>query len=202
MVDPVDAGDRTRLNDPTRMPPEDVHPITLYGHPALMTRCREVSDFDSRLQRLVDRMFESMYATGNGVGLAANQIGRTISVFVFDCQDGVVGHVVNPTIEVSGDDRQIGHEGCLSLPGLSLDTVRALNAGVTGYDVTGRRVEYEGTGLRARCFQHEVDHLNGRVFIDNHSPLVRRTAINQMRAAPWFGETTLDPRSADYQELI
>ncbi|MGY6500849.1 MAG: peptide deformylase [Acidimicrobiales bacterium] len=182
-----------------KLPGSGTKPVTLYGNPVLRERCRPVRDFDKRLRTLVDQLVETMYATDTGVGLAANQIGRTERVFVFDCGDDMVGHVVNPVVEPIGTEIQDGVEGCLSLPGFALATTRALRARVTGFDVHGDPVTYEGEGLAARCFQHEVDHLDGTLYIDHHPADVQATMDADLRLCPWFGRDALHPNSPQYR---
>jgi peptide deformylase len=150
-------------------------PIVTYGsNPVLHRRCAPVTDFDEDLRRLVLDMFASM-AAADGVGLAANQIGVDARVFVIDCPDAdgedVVGYVVNPTLtllEPVGDEpaEEVTEEGCLSVPGPYAELPRAFRARVDGVDVTGKPVSMEATGMAARCLQHEVDHLNGTVYVD------------------------------------
>lgn len=173
-------------------------PITLYGNPVLRTRAQPVTTFDRSLASLVDDLFDTMYAIETGVGLAANQIGRLERVFVFDCGDDDVGYVVNPVVELIGDEEQAGAEGCLSVPGISVPTVRAARSRVQGQDVRGEAVTYEGEGLVARCFQHEVDHLDGMLYVDHHEQLL--PAIDRhLRERDWYGTASLDPRSAQYR---
>jgi peptide deformylase len=136
---------------------------------------RELKDvivFDHELRTLVADMVATMYAA-SGVGLAANQIGVDLKVFVFDCpdEDGtlVKGVVCNPVLTLpDGKDRNLDEhdEGCLSLPGAFVECTRPDWAHVSGVDELGAPVEYTGTGLLARCFQHETDHLHGMVFGD------------------------------------
>jgi len=179
----------------------DVLPITLLGNPVLRRRCQEVTDFGKDLAVLIDEMFRSMYATGNGVGLSANQVGRTERVFVFDFGDGAVGHVVNPTVVPVGNELQQGDEACLSLPGLELPTARLAQCRVRGVDRHGAAVEYEGEGLASRCFQHELDHLNGKLYPDLHPVGVRKRLEREAAALPWSGLPSLDPRSQLYLGL-
>lgn len=174
-------------------------PVTLWGNPVLRRRAEEVTVFDSSIQRLADELFETMYAIPTGVGLAANQIGRLERMFVIDCRDGLVAAVVNPVVEILGSDLQDGGEGCLSLPGMGLETVRALRARVTGQDPKGNEISYEGEGLRARAFQHETDHLNGRLYIDLHPTRARKRIEKEMRESDWFGLAALDPLSEQYR---
>lgn len=179
--------------------PRRCPPITLYGNPVLGTRADVVTTFDKRLAALVDDLFATMYAIETGVGLAANQIGRLERVFVFDCGDDETGYVVNPVVELVGDEQQHGFEGCLSVPGISIPTDRAARARVWGQDVRGEAVRYEGEGLAARCFQHEVDHLDGTLYIDTHPDALRTRVDAHLRAAEWFGTPAIDPRSATYR---
>jgi peptide deformylase len=156
-------------------------PITMHGTPVLHTRCAEVTAFDDELVTLVQDMYASMYAA-NGVGLAANQVGVGLRVFIVDCpnaeEERVVAHVVNPELELPevrtlDDDA----EGCLSVPGPSSDVARPDRALVRGVDVYGEPVVIEGTGLLARCLQHETDHLNGMVYVDRISKKERKRVL-------------------------
>jgi peptide deformylase len=157
-----------------------VRPIKRWGEPVLHRPCRPVESFDDELVRLVADMTATMEAA-DGVGLAANQIGVDLRVFVFRCADadGVVheGVVCNPTLELpTGADRRLdeSEEGCLSLPGAYAPCPRPDVARVRGYDLHGKPIEIEGTGMLARCLQHETDHLNGTVFADRISKRARR----------------------------
>jgi len=173
-------------------------PITLYGNPILRSRCGDVAEFGADLGELVDQMFETLYATDHGVGLSANQVGRSERLFVFDLHDGMKGHVVNPVLSAADSALQEGDEGCLSVPGFWLATSRLARCVVRGVDQRGIEVTYEGEGLAARCFQHELDHLNGKLFIDLHPIGVRRRIESEAKKQPWSGSQALDPRSALY----
>jgi peptide deformylase len=149
-----------------------VRAIIRWGEPVMHRRLRDVESFDEDLHRLVADMVATMHAA-DGVGLAANQIGVDLKVFVFDCpdDDGMrhAGVVCNPRVEVpEGDDRRLddGEEGCLSLPGAFVSCARPDFAVVRGSDQHGLPVEYSGSGLLARCLQHETDHVHGTVFGD------------------------------------
>ena len=182
-----------------RLPGRGCEPITLWGNPVLRKQTTRVTVFDASVRKLVDQLFETMYSIDVGVGLAANQIGRTDAVFVFDCRDGLIGHVVNPVVERVGLEIQDGEEGCLSLPGFGAPTVRFDRCRVKGQDMTGADVVYEGAGLRARCFQHETDHLNGKLYIDHLNPELRGELEEEMRATEWHGHDSLDPKSKLYR---
>jgi peptide deformylase len=152
-----------------------VRSIVTYGSdPVLHRRCAPVTTFDQALRRLVLDMFVSMEAA-DGVGLAANQIGVDARVFVIDCPDAdgedVVGYVVNPELTIlppyEGEPaEEVIEEGCLSVPGPYAELPRAFRARVDGVDVHGDPVSIEATGMAARCLQHEVDHLDGTVYVD------------------------------------
>ncbi|MGY1651517.1 peptide deformylase [Geodermatophilus sp. SYSU D01119] len=150
-------------------------PIVTYGSNEVLHRpTAPVTEFDERLRRLVLDMFASM-READGVGLAANQIGVDARVFVIDCPDAagedVVGYVVNPELTVlppaDGEPaEEVTEEGCLSVPGPYAELARAFRARVDGVDVKGKPVTIEATGMAARCLQHEVDHLDGVVYVD------------------------------------
>ena len=150
-------------------------PIVTYGSdPVLHRRCAEVTVFDEALRRLLLDMFASMSAA-DGVGLAANQIGVDARIFVIDCPDAdeadVVGYVITPELTIlpplDGEPAQeVTEEGCLSVPGPYADLSRAFRARVDGVDIAGKPITIEATGMAARCLQHEVDHLEGIVYVD------------------------------------
>ena len=150
-------------------------PIVTYGgDPVLHRPCAPVTAFDRDLRHLLLDMFASMEAA-DGVGLAANQIGVDARVFVMDCPDAdgedVVGYVVNPVLTVLdpvGDEPavEVTEEGCLSVPGPYAELERAFRARVDGVDAHGDPTSIEATGMAARCLQHEVDHLDGTVYVD------------------------------------
>ncbi|MFD8482913.1 peptide deformylase [Kitasatospora sp. NPDC059673] len=161
-------------------------PITVVGNPVLHRETQTVTAFDEDLAALVDDMFQSMYAA-EGVGLAANQIGVDLKVFVYDCPDdeGVrhIGHVVNPVLEELPAGRRSlddGQEGCLSVPTAYQELARPGYAAVTGQDKHGNPIRVEGTGFFARCLQHETDHLYGYLYIDRLSKRDRKDALRQM----------------------
>jgi peptide deformylase len=162
-----------------------VRPITRWGTAVMHRRLDPVTAFDEDLRSLVADMVATMYAA-EGVGLAANQIGVALAVFVFDCpdDDGArhAGIVCNPVVELpEGPDRRLdeGEEGCLSLPGAYVECPRPDRARVSGLGLDGSPVTYEGTGLLARCLQHEADHLAGTVFADRIGKRVRKRLFRQ-----------------------
>ena len=151
-----------------------VRPIVITGEPVLHTRALPVESFDGDLRALVADMFETMDAA-HGVGLAAPQIGVGLRIFTWQMEnsDGAPerGVIVNPFVAPSkpaqedpDPDEEV--EGCLSVPGESFPLKRGERASVTGYDVDGSEISFEATGWFARCMQHEIDHLNGFLFVD------------------------------------
>ncbi len=162
-----------------------VRPITRWGAPVMHAPTRPVTEFGDDLHVLVRDMWATMRAA-EGVGLAATQVGEDVSVFVFECpdEDGVVhrGVVCNPELVLpTGKDRELdaSEEGCLSWPGGYQSVARPNRATVRGHDADGEPIELHGTGLLARCFQHETDHLNGTVFGDRLSARARRKLDEQ-----------------------
>ena len=153
-------------------------PIRLFGDPVLRTSCDAVDTFDDALIRLVADLEEAVSAPGRA-GLAANQIGVSRRVFAYNV-DGRVGHLINPVIEAI-EGEQEDEEGCLSIPGLWYPLRRAQYTRVRGVDRLGQSVAVEGEGLLARCVQHEVDHLNGRLFVDRLSGGARKQAMRDLR---------------------
>jgi peptide deformylase len=166
-----------------------VRPITRWGE-AVMHRPQEpVTVYDADLERLVADMVETMYAA-DGVGLAACQIGVDRAVFVFDCPDDsgqhTVGVVCNPVLTLpEGKDRNLddGDEGCLSYPGAFVECARPDQASVSGTGVHGEPVEFSGSGMLARCLQHESDHTVGTVFGDRLPTKQRKRLQKAMEKA-------------------
>jgi peptide deformylase len=155
-----------------------VRPLRLIGDPVLRTPSDPVSRFDDGLARLVDDLMETVQVPGRA-GLAANQIGSSLAVFAYNV-DGDLGYVINPELaEVSGE--QEGGEGCLSIPGVSAQRVRAARAVVTGVDLDQRPVTVTGEGELARCLQHETDHLHGELYIDKLPGAERRQILRFLR---------------------
>ena len=168
------------------------------GDPVLRTPAQEVTEFDDSLQTLVRDMFETMYAVG-GVGLAAPQVGVGLQVFTWGVH-GDEGHVVNPRLSV-GEEPQDGGEGCLSVPGLSHETPRSQRAVLTGVDAHGRPVQRDATGLLARCFQHETDHLHGMLYVDRLVGEERKDALRRLRSSSFQDTVARTAREREDQRL-
>jgi peptide deformylase len=150
--------------------------IYVLGAPILREETRPVADVGPEFQKLVDDMFETMYAA-KGIGLAAPQVGRTERVAVVDVE-GARYVIVNPEI-VLREGSQKGEEGCLSIPDVYADVERAMHVIVQAQDREGKPIEIEATDLLARCLQHEIDHLHGKLFIDYLGLLKRRAALKK-----------------------
>ena len=159
--------------------------LKIYGDSVLRERAVEVSDFSESLNNLVKEMLEVMYAS-YGIGLAAEQVGRLERVFVIDIppesdvdKHGIRLHpdvkmpiaFINPVVISHSEETESGTEGCLSFPGMSGDIDRWCEVNVTFNDVYGVKHKLHAKGLLARAIQHELDHLNGVLFIDHMSPV-------------------------------
>ncbi len=156
-----------------------IRAIRELGDPVLRTPADEVRAFDKELAALVRDLEETVDHPGRA-GLAAPQIGVSARVFSYNI-DGVIGHVVNPRVVRLSEEIQDGDEGCLSVPGIWAPTVRAMRCVAEGFDVDGKPLRLEGTGLMARCLQHEVDHLDGRLFLDRLTGEARKSALRALR---------------------
>ena len=161
-----------------------IRPIRLFGDPILRKPAIEVVHFDAELRQLVTDLTDTML-DAPGAGLAAPQIGVGLRVFTWNV-DGEVGHLVNPSLQLS-DETQDGAEGCLSLPELTYDCLRALSVVATGFNMHGDPVTIEGSDLLARAIQHETDHLDGILFIDRLDEAARKAAMREIRESEWFG---------------
>ena len=156
-----------------------IRPIRELGDPVLRTPADPVRSFDKELAALVRDLEETVDHPGRA-GLAAPQIGVSLRVFSYNI-DGEIGHLVNPTVVERSAETQDGDEGCLSVPGIWAPTVRAEHCVVAGFDVHGEPRRLAGTGLMARCLQHEVDHLDGKVFLDRLTGEARKAALRALR---------------------
>lgn len=137
--------------------------VVKYGDPILKKKSRKVEVFDEKIATLIDDMFETMYHS-DGVGLAAVQVGILKRIVVIDCGDGPM-ELINPEITLA-EGEQHAQEGCLSLPGRYETTIRPQHVQVKGQDRNGKWHVYTGDDLKARAFCHEIDHLDGILFID------------------------------------
>lgn len=155
--------------------------IRILGDPVLRCRAEEIKKIDDDVRKLATAMLDAMYGV-EGIGLAAPQVGISERLFVMDTQqpDSEVRAVVNPVIvERTGEER--AEEGCLSIPGLNAHVDRAETIVMEGLDLDGNPIVVEAAGLDARVIQHEIDHLDGILFIDRVSPIKRRILLSKWK---------------------
>jgi peptide deformylase len=168
-----------------------IRPILRYGEQPLHRPAADVTAFDAGLERLIDDMIETMYAAP-GIGLAATQVGVPQRVFVADVSAGHDRNglivLVNPAI-VEREGMQLEEEGCLSVPGFNATVVRPARTVIQGFDRHGEERTIEGKGLLARAFQHEMDHLDGLLFVDRLRGIKRDLIVRRIhklkRAGKW-----------------
>src|SRR5438067_7801868 len=172
--------------------------IRKYGDPALRIKGKPVAELDGSIRELADNMLETMRAA-NGIGLAAQQVGEAVQLTVVDVSavedrpstmawngrevnpnDHMPLIILNPQIE-TGPEKEIASEGCLSFPEISADIERAGWARVEAQTIDGEQVEIEATGLLARALQHEIDHLNGILFIDRMSSAAKASLSSKLK---------------------
>lgn len=166
--------------------------IRLVGDPVLRQRAEEVSEIDSKIARLAEDMLTTMYEAP-GMGLAAPQVGIGKRVFVYDTGEGP-RTVVNPVIEET-DGEWTFEEGCLSVPGLAWEIVRPKLVHLVGRDLDGNEVSVEADELIARCFQHELDHLDGILLLERLDDDTRKQALKTIREGG-IGTAPLESRPA------
>jgi peptide deformylase len=160
-----------------------IRPILRYGAAVLHEPAAPVTEITGDTQRLIDDMIQTMYAAP-GIGLAATQVGVGLRLFVADISVGRnpadLLVFVNPEF-VERDGMQLEEEGCLSVPGFNATVARPSRAVVKGLDRQGREQIVDGSGLLARCFQHEIDHLDGTVFVDRLRGLQKDLIVRKIR---------------------
>src|SRR5579872_5579412 len=170
-----------------------VYSIVRFGNPMLEREAETVTEFDTpELHKFIDDMFESMYAA-KGVGLAAPQIGMARRIAVIDTSVGEKPEeklvLINPKI-LHLEGKQTSEEGCLSIPGFREQVSRAKRATIRAQDIKGEWFEKTGEDLLARAFQHEIDHLNGRLYIKHISALkrdlIKRKVRKLVKAGEWL----------------
>jgi peptide deformylase len=160
-----------------------IRPILRYGAGVLHAPAEPVGEITSDIQQLVDDMIQTMYAAP-GIGLAATQVGAGLRIFVCDVSAGRSSTdlltFINPEF-VERDGMQLEEEGCLSIPGFNATVARPSRAVVKGLDRAGESHTVEGIGLLARCFQHEMDHLEGTLFVDRLRGLQKDLILRKVR---------------------
>jgi peptide deformylase len=160
-----------------------IRPILKYGDDVLHQQARPVGELTADIQQLIDDMIETMYAAP-GIGLAAPQVGVPLRIFVIDLSvgrepEGLLA-MINPSF-VEREGMQLEEEGCLSVPDFNATVVRPSRVVVTGRDRTGTEYQREGQGLLARAFQHEMDHLDGTLFVDRLRGIKRDMILRKIR---------------------
>jgi peptide deformylase len=171
--------------------------IRIFGDPVLKQRAGEVGDVDGTLVRLAEDMVQTMY-DAPGLGLAAPQVGVQKRLFVYDLQDGEGAKtVVNPVISET-DGEWVYEEGCLSVPGLAWEIVRPKTVLLTGYDLDGNEVAIEADEIAARCFQHELDHLDGILLTERLDGDTRKQALRTIRNLMLDGGLRTRPTSPEH----
>jgi peptide deformylase len=153
--------------------------VKTFGDPVLKTRAAKVKEFDEALLRLTEEMLVTMRER-EGVGLAANQVGRLRRVLVAGIEEDEYV-LVNPVIEARSDETEVLAEGCLSIPGIQVDVDRPVTVTVSGQNADGEEIRFEAKGLLARVFQHEVDHLDGVLILDRTDRESRKAALREWR---------------------
>ena len=163
--------------------------IRTFGDPVLLTQAVAVTDIDGKLVRLVEGMFETLYQSDSGIGLAAPQVGVQRQIFVWDMGEKPLV-ILNPKI-VESDGEWVYSEGCLSIPGLYVELTRPKKVLMTGIDLNGSEISFEADELEARLFQHELDHLNGVLMFDRMQPEQREQALKH------YGRLNKQQRTTD-----
>lgn len=153
--------------------------IRTYGDPVLTSPAAEVAEIDGKVARLVEEMFDTLYVSDSGIGLAAPQVGVRKQIFVYDLDDQQVT-LINPRI-VESRGEWVYDEGCLSIPGLYVEMVRPKEVLLEGWTLEGDQIQIEADELLARLFQHELDHLHGVLMFDRMTPDQRREALAEWR---------------------
>lgn len=161
-----------------------VRQIRLYGDPVLSTVCDPIREFNAAIAGLVEDLLDTTKVPGRA-GVAANQIGISLRAFSFNAENQT-GYLLNPENLVVSGEPELVDEGCLSLPGLWHSTMRYPEASITGYLLDGTQITVSGVGVLAQALQHELDHLNGLVYLDRLSPEERKAAMAALRQTDWF----------------
>lgn len=160
------------------------HELIYFGHETLKKKANEIKNIDSGLIKLIDNMYNVMYKA-KGVGLAAPQVDVSKRLIVLDISDSnkedIVLELINPIIKEFSDRQVPYEEGCLSVPGINKDIVRPAEILVSTLNKDGKEIEFEANGMLARVIQHEVDHLNGILFIDRLEDFVRNELRSELK---------------------
>ncbi len=182
-IDEYEDGDEEHSLDPEARARREaaMERIVRMGDPVLRTVARPVDGFDGELRQEIRWMGELMH-DAMGVGLAAPQVGISHRLFVYRVEpDSPIIAVINPELEWTGDETELGEEGCLSIPGIQVDVERPVHIRIGGVDEYGEVVRVEASGLEARVIQHEMDHLDGVLILDRTSKDQRKAAMRTLR---------------------
>jgi len=169
--------------------------IRIVGDPVLAQPTNEVTEIDGRLKKVIDAMFDTLYSSDTGIGLAANQVGVQKRLFIYDLEGGDDPQVlINPRITGS-DGEWVYAEGCLSIPGLHYDIVRPKTVEVTAVDLDGNEFSFEADELFSRLIQHEIDHLDGKLMLEHLDDDQLKDAKRAIRELQLAREAEDRPRS-------
>lgn len=166
--------------------------IRTFGDPVLASEAAPVTDIDGKVIRIVEEMFDTLYDSDSGIGLAAPQVGIQRQIFVWDMDDEPMV-ILNPEI-VESDGEWVYDEGCLSIPGLYIEMTRPNRVLMRGIDIEGNTIEIEADELEGRLFQHELDHLKGVLMFDRMQPEQRKQAIAEYKRLTEQAESLKSPR--------
>lgn len=158
--------------------------IRLFGDPVLRTASDPIAEITDSIKNLILDLEQATDLPGRA-GVAAPQIGVNLRAFSYKV-DGVVGHLINPKLEETFGERELLDEGCLSLPEIWSKTPRYPKVRVSGTTVDGEAITIEAEGLLAQVFQHEIDHLDGKVYLDRLDPDARKISMAALRETSWF----------------
>ena len=158
--------------------------ILMYPDPRLLKQSVKIDKIDTKIKAIAEDLVDTMYSA-DGVGLAAPQIGINKRIFVMDCNDGQEKKeyviVINPEVTSSSEELNVHKEGCLSIPEITEEVVRPEKVNVSYQDLSGNLKTKNLEGLWATCFQHELDHLNGKLFIDYLRPIKKALIKNKIK---------------------
>ena len=152
--------------------------------PRLKYKSINVKNFDKNLEKIINDMFDTLYASGNGIGLAAPQVNIHQKIIVMDLREDEKSNpriFINPRIIKFSSEKNINEEGCLSIPEFYAEVERPSKIEVEWFDSKGKKLKKEMTGLLSICMQHEIDHLNGVLFIDHISKLKKKMALQKFK---------------------
>ena len=166
--------------------------IRTFGDPVLKSEAAPVTDIDGKVVRIVEEMFDTLYDSDSGIGLAAPQVGIQRQIFVWDMDDEPMV-ILNPEI-VESDGEWVYDEGCLSIPGLYIEMTRPNRVLMRGIDLDGNTIEIEADELEGRLFQHELDHLKGVLMFDRMQPEQRKQAIAEYKRLTEQAELLKSPK--------